>query len=150
MSEDRAKLSAAERIKRDARILDLFLAGANYRQIAAAVGLKSHSSVHRIIEREIENSNLRLKLLTDQRVAVFIERTETLFRAHWTAALRGDYKSSVICDRMLARQGRLFGLDIVNGGSLPPTEDPDEPLDGDDEEGGDELAKFRRRRNRSA
>lgn len=144
-------MSAADRLKRDVRILEMFLAGANYRQIAAQVGLKSHSSVHRIIEREIANSGLRRTLLTDQRVAVFLERTETLFRAHWPAALRGDYKSAVICDRMLARQGRLFGLDIVNGGSLPPTEDPDEPLDGgDDEEGGDELAKFRRRRNRSA
>lgn len=145
-------MTAAERAKRDARIFDLFLAGVPYRQIASTVGLKSHSSVHNVIERELAKSKTRRNVLTDEAFAVFLERTESLFRAHYPAALKGDYKSSVICDRMLARQGRLFGLDIVGGGSTPHNEDPDTPLgDGDDEEeGGDELAKFRRRRTRSA
>lgn len=128
----------------------MFLAGATYRQIAAApsVGLRSPQSVHNIVERELKAAAQRRGILTDEAFAIYLERTESLFRANYPAALKGDYKSAVICDRMLARQGRLFGLDIVGGGSMPGNQDP-EPLD-DDEEGGDELAQFRRRRHRPA
>ncbi len=139
--------ATSERAKRDVRILDMFLAGATYRQIATAVGLKSPQSVHNVVDRELKAAAQRRGVLTDEAFSVYIERTEALFRAHYPAAMRGDYKSSVICDRMLARQGRLFGLDIVGGGSVP--HDPEPPLD-DDEEGGDELAQFRRRRTRPA
>lgn len=142
-------MTAEQRAKRDIRVLDMFLAGATYRQIATAVGLKSHSAVHNIITRELQKSAVRRGLLTTNAAAVLIERTEALYRANVTNALRGDYKAAVICDRMLARQSRLFGLDAA-GGAMPPTNDPDDPVGEDDEEGGDELAQFRRRRSRGA
>lgn len=142
-------MNPVERAQRDTRILDMFLAGATYRHIAGSVGLKSHASVHSIVNRELKKAAQRRGLLTDEAFAVFLERTESLFRANYPAAMKGDYKAAVICDRMLARQGRLFGLDIVGGGSMPHGQDPEPPLD-DDEEGGDELAKFRRRRTRPA
>lgn len=143
-------MSPAERAKRDARILDLFLGGATYRQIAGEVGLRSPQSVHNIVTRELKKGAERRGVLTDQAIDVYVERTEALLRANMPAALRGDYKAAVICDRMLARQARLFGNDTA-GGALPPRDHPDGPLgDDDDEEGGDELAKFRRRRTRSA
>lgn len=148
--DGKSRLTAAERAKRDARIFDLFLAGATYRQIAAQTGLSSHSSVHKVIERELKAAGKRRSLLNSSAADVFIERTEALFRANFAAALRGDYKAAVICDRILARQSRFSGLDVA-GGSAPPVEPPDSPIDGeDDEEGGDELARFRRRRTRGA
>ncbi len=68
------KMTAEQRAKRDIRVLDMFLAGATYRQIATAVGLKSHSAVHNIITRELQKSAVRRGLLTTNAAAVLIER----------------------------------------------------------------------------
>jgi hypothetical protein len=46
-------LSRAERERRDEKALRLFLAGLTYRQIGAAVGLRSVSGVHRNVKREL-------------------------------------------------------------------------------------------------
>jgi hypothetical protein len=47
------RLARAEREQRDQRVMRLFVAGTSYRQIGQAVGLRSVSGVHRIVQREL-------------------------------------------------------------------------------------------------
>ena len=46
-------MKASEPPKRDADVTKLFYAGASYRAIAQAVGLRSHVRVAQIVEREL-------------------------------------------------------------------------------------------------
>lgn len=89
------------------RVLQLFLAGATYQQIAAAVELDS-AQVHDIVCDELQQSGDRRGVLMDNFKAVFQERAEALFKAHWAPALRGDHKSAEICRKILDQQARLF------------------------------------------
>jgi len=132
-------VNAAERVKRDERVLKLFLAGWNYQQIAESVGLKSRTSIHNIVTKGLKDSQERRGLLNDEAFAVHQERSEQLFQAHWINALKGDYKSAAICQRLLAQQSRLYGLGADS--SMPA---PEVIADGDfDEDELDELARLR-------
>ena len=90
------------------RVLQLFLAGATYPQIAAAVELESSQAVHDIVCAEMLHTGDRRGVLMDNFRAVFQERAEALFKAHWPPALRGDHKSAEICRKLLDQQARLF------------------------------------------
>lgn len=87
----------------DARVLQLFLAGATYPQIAQATGL-DEAAVHVAVVAQLKGSQERRGVLDRNQRAVAQERTEALFRAHWGAALRGDHKSAELCRRILERQ----------------------------------------------
>jgi hypothetical protein len=60
------RLARTEREQRDQRVMRLFVAGASYRQIGQAVGLRSVSGVHRIVQRELAVSAARRGLLMDE------------------------------------------------------------------------------------
>lgn len=93
--------------ERDQRILQLFLAGATYKQIGAAVELEP-AQVHDAVCRELEDSGARRTVLAGEAKAIYQERTEALFKAHWAPALRGDHKSAEICRKILEQHARLF------------------------------------------
>lgn len=139
-------MKAADRAKRDQNVLQLFVAGATYQQIAAAVGLKSQSTVHDIIQRELADAARRRGLLSDEAFAVFQERSERLFRAHWARALDGDHKSAEICRKLLAQQARMYGIDEVthvspNRMGIVDSDGETDPLN--EQEPMDELARLR-------
>ena len=142
-------MNRVERAKRDARVLQLHIGGATYRQIAEACDI-SVAMADKIVRRELAKAAARRDLLGEQALAMFLERSEALFKANYPRAMKGDYKAAVICDRILARQARLFG--VVDGlgmgggvGGEPPPPEPD--TEGDDpEDDGDELTKWRNRR----
>lgn len=136
-------MNAADRAERDQKILQLFLAGATYRSIGAAVGLRSTQSIHQIIQREMSSAARRRALLTDEALAVYQERVEALFRAHWGPALRGDHRSAEICRRLLGQQASLYGLDdLVEKSSSPTLGANGSGLD-DDKDPPDELSRLR-------
>lgn len=137
------------RARRDIRVLNLFIAGSTYKQIGDHPEIDlSPAQVHRIVQRELAKAAKRRDLVADQALAMFIERSEALLKAHWRRALRGDYKSSVIVDRQLARQARLFNLVDGAGNGTGAGEPPEEP-EADDEAGEDEsvtdIDSYRRR-----
>lgn len=134
-------MKAEERAQRDARVLQLWLAGASYQQIAEAIGVKSKGTIHHIIQRELADANERRKLLADEAYAMYQERLERLFQAHWGLALKGDHKSAMVCQRLLAQQARLYGLEADT--VLPS---PTMPVDLAHDEAEDELAQLRARR----
>lgn len=146
-------MKGPERAKRDAKVLQLFVAGATYRQIAEAVDLASVASVDSIIKREMAKAARRRDRLVDQAFDVYVERTEALFKAHFPKALAGDHRSAEVCRRILAQQARLYGLDIPAGGP-GNAEPPEPPLEGDTDDTDDaegapvsDLAAWRSRQN---
>ncbi|MGD1257710.1 hypothetical protein ACKUT9_26175 [Mycobacterium seoulense] len=103
-------MKAAERERRDAQVVRLFLAGTTYRSIAVAVGLRSPQSVGNIVARALEGSSQWRELLTDEAFAVWQERAERLLHAHWGAALDGNHRSAEVCRKILAQQVLVYGL----------------------------------------
>ncbi|MDR3656935.1 MAG: hypothetical protein P4L48_15120 [Mycobacterium sp.] len=102
--------AAGERARRDARVVRLFLAGLSYRDIGAVVGLRSPTSVGNIVARELAASAERRGLLTDEAFAVYQERSERLFRAHWGRALDGNHRSAELCRKLLGQHAQIYGL----------------------------------------
>lgn len=144
-------MRAADRALRDAQVVGLFLAGGSYRSIARAVGLKSHHTVAAIVERSFAgpSSSQRRELLTDEAFAVWQERTERLFRAHWIPALDGNHRSAEVCRKLLAHMAQVYGLheQVSLPGTRPDAVEVDpEPADDD---GLDVLARMRRDRVRA-
>lgn len=141
-----ATLKAAERELRDARVLELFYAGASYRAIAEEVGLRSKSSVGLILQRQLAATGDRRELLADEARSVWLERFEQLWAAQWPAALGGDRYAVSECRRMLGHWAAVFGLSkpvtLADTGRLEVVDV--EPPETDDDLGSmDELARLR-------
>ena len=142
-------MKAAERERRNAQVLQLFLGGASHRTIAKAVGLRSHRSVGNIVQAALGSTTERRDLLTDEAFAVWQERSERLFCAHWGRALEGNYRSAELCRKMLAQHVLVYGLaqEVSSAGTradvveVEPAEDDDGDLD--------VLARMRRDRARA-
>ncbi|ORA15561.1 hypothetical protein [Mycobacterium asiaticum] len=103
-------MRVAERARRDARVLRLFLAGLSYREIGAVVGLRSPTSVGDIVKRKLSDEAGRLEVVRSRDGALFIERSEALLLAHWPRALQGDHIATAACLRVLDEQARFYGL----------------------------------------
>jgi hypothetical protein len=143
-------MNATERSKRNEQILQMFVAGVTYQQIAKAVGLRSPSTVHEIIHKEMAGAAQRREMLVDEAFAVFQERSERLFRAHWGKALDVDspnsHKSAEVCRKILAQQARMYGIDepvggLANNMGVVDTDEETNPLN--EQEPQDELARLR-------
>lgn len=137
------RLPRAEREQRDQRVMRLFVAGMSYRQIGQAVGLRSVSGVHRIVQRELAASAARRGLLIDEALAVWQERHERLFQAHWGPALDGDHRSAEVCLKLLGQQARVYRLE-ADVGSMPAST-PTQTVEGE-QAPQDELARLRAKR----
>lgn len=103
-------MKAAERERRNAQVLQLFLGGASHRTIAKAVGLRSHRSVGNIVQAALGSTTDRRDPLTDEALAVWQERSERLFCAHWGRALEGNHRSAELCRKLLGQQAQVYGL----------------------------------------
>jgi hypothetical protein len=103
-------MRAAERARRDAHVVRLFLAGLSYRDIGAVVGLRSPTSVGDIVKRKLGDESVRREVLRSRGGALFIERSEALLLWHWPRALQGDYNATAACLRVLDEQARFHGL----------------------------------------
>lgn len=136
------RLTRAERERRDDAVMKLFLAGLSYREIGAAVGLRSVSGVHRIVKRELAAGASRRDLLTDETFAIWQERTESLLRAHWERAIGGDHRSAELCRKLLAQQARIYNVG-VDATPLPAPTAAAPAADDLDDEQPDELARLR-------
>lgn len=146
-------MKAAGRALRDAQVVGLFLAGGSYRSIARAVGLKSHHTVSAIVERSFAgpSSSQRRELLTDEAFALWQERTERLFRAHWAPALEGNVRSAEVCRKLLAHMAQVYGLqqEVSLAGTRADAVEVEPEPDPDGDEVLDVLERMRRDRARA-
>lgn len=144
-------MKAAERVERDDLVLRRFLAGSNYREIAAEVGL-TISRVEVIAKRELAAAAKRRLTLTDEALAVYLERFERLYQQQWARAEAGNQRAAELCERMLARHARLFEVadEMTPSPPLPaptPTAPPGAVDDDEDQGPRDELARMRASRS---
>jgi hypothetical protein len=138
-------VKAAERAKRDAQIMKLFYAGASYRQISEAVGLRSPQSIANVVQREMAAGGDQREFMADESRAVWVERWQQLWRANYPAAMAGDHRALAECRRLQGQWATMFGLS-----RMPPLAgadiDVDEDQDDDDAAAVapmDELARLR-------
>jgi hypothetical protein len=105
--------------QRDQRALQLYLAGASDSQIASALGI-GEKDVKEIVVIQLENSAARRSAFMDFARTINQERTEALFRAHYGPALRGDHRSTEICNRILEKQrdSLQFSGAVVEGDAV--------------------------------
>jgi hypothetical protein len=144
-------MKAADRERRDAQVVLLFLGGASYRSIAGAVGLRSPQSVGNIVARALAGSSKRRELLTDEAFAMWQERSERLLRAHWGAALEGNHRSAELCRKLLAQHVLVYGLaqEVSLAGTRADAVEVEPEPDPDDDEDLDVLARMRADRARA-
>ena len=140
-------LTKDERANRNNRILALFIAGWSERDIGKAVNLTGQR-VHQIVKAELKNEVRHQQLVSDQALALYTARLDTLLRAVWPKVAQGDLKGIETARRILEQIGRLYDIEEERVGALPPVNDL---LNGDD--GGndprDELARYRSRHART-
>jgi Homeodomain-like domain len=141
-----ATMKAAERELRDARVMQMFYAGASYREIAEAVGLRSKSTVGQIVQRALVATGDRRELLSDEARSVWLERFEQLWGATWPQALEGDRYAATECRRLLGQWASVFGLSkkvtFADAGRLEVV-DLDPPERDEDLADMDELTRLR-------
>jgi len=103
--------------ERDKRVMSSRLAGTSLREIAEHEGC-SIEDVETSIVRQSGGVSPNFR---ERHMQLSLERLDRLLRAHYTAALKGNYDSSVIYLRTIEMSGRFLGL-------FPPPQ-PDAPLD---------------------
>jgi hypothetical protein len=105
---------AADRARRDRRVLALVLGGATYRETARAVGLRSPQSVGNIVTRELARNGGWRASLTDNAVTLHVERSEALWAKAFPAALAGDHRAANACVALLDAYARFYDLATPN------------------------------------
>jgi len=136
-------MSAEDRHRRNTRIMALFVAGNTESEIGRVVNLTG-ARVHQILKAELKNAARHRQLLTDQALAIYVTRLETLIRAAWPGVVQQDPKFIEIARRLLEQQARLYDLEEDRMPGLPPMAE-NELSDDDGLDPRDELAQYRRR-----
>lgn len=130
-----------EREQRNYLIFARFIAGHSEREIGRSVGLTG-TRVHQILQTELKNAARHQKLLTDEALAVYTARLETLLKAVWPKVLQQDLKAVAAASRLMEQQAKLYALGADS--AVPPM-----PMLGDDNPADlDELTRFRLQRGR--
>lgn len=145
-SGPRPDMTADDRRRRNYRIMALFIAGNTDAEIARVVDL-TPMRVHQIIKAELKNAARHHQLLSDQALAIYVTRLETLLKAVWPKVAQQDLKAVEVARRLLEQQARLYDIEEDRMPALPPMSDQDLM---DDDDPRDELAKYRIRHRRKA
>jgi hypothetical protein len=136
----------AERELRNTRIFALFLGGNSEKEIGRYVNLTG-PRVHQIIRQELEAASRHRQLLTDEALAIYVGRLETLIKACWPKVAAGDLKAIETGRKLVEQMGRLYNVAGERLPSIPPG--IEQELLGEDSTL-DELTKFRLRRRPEA
>mgnify|MGYP001575498115 CR=1 FL=1 len=97
-----------EALERQRKALELCLAGANYVQIAQAIGYKSTSGAYMAVQAALK---LTLQPMADQVRQKNVERLNRLRMANWPKAVSGDGKAIEVELHLQEREARYLGLD---------------------------------------
>lgn len=98
---------------KQAKALELALAGASYEQIAKACGYQHRSSAMRIVKLAIKKWSPIDSADAEAMRDVELARLDRLQAAHWSKALKGDHRSTEMILRIMRRRSLLIGLDAA-------------------------------------
>lgn len=118
-----------------------------YRDIGSRVNL-SAAGVHKVIRRQLRlSAELRDELDTKGAVESYLARMEALLSSSWPKALRGDLRAADQCRRALDSMARVQGIvPSLSERLLPDRLDDGDSDDDEEEDGLDELERWRRDR----
>jgi len=96
----------AAKWERDKRVMSSRLAGTSVREIAE----HEECSVEEVETSIVRQSGGVSPNFRERHMQLSLERLDKLLRAHYTAALKGNYDASVIYLRTIEMSGRFLGL----------------------------------------
>jgi hypothetical protein len=99
---------AIEAKERAGTALRLRKEGRTYAEIAELAGYNTISAAFDAVRREMARVT---KEPAAELIQLEAERLDTLFRAHYRAAVAGDVKATLTCLKIMERRARLLGLD---------------------------------------
>ena len=99
---------AALQLDRQARAVELAIAGWSYDAIARELGYATRSGAWKAVQRALQD---RVAHGVDELRELELARLEQLHHAHWAAALHGDHKSATVVLRAMDKRIRLMGLE---------------------------------------
>jgi hypothetical protein len=141
----RRRVTAKERAKRDALILDLFVAGRGQRVIGAHPQVNlTEARVNQIIKAELDRCAQDHILRNANAMTIYMARMEHLVQKAMSHVDADDLKAIEVTRRLMADQAKIYDLvdERVSAGPTPPMSDAEL----DDGEPLDELAVYRAQR----
>ncbi len=102
---------------REAKAVELALAGSSYDEIAHEIGLANRGNAWRTVQRAL---NDRVVAGVDELREVECARLDALQAAAWPRAQAGDLKAINAVLRIVDRRARLLGLYGVTGATTAP------------------------------
>jgi hypothetical protein len=141
----RRRLNPKERAKRDAFILDLFVAGNTQAVIGAHPQVQlTEARVNQIVAAELKRCAQDHILRNTNAMTIYLSRMEYLVRKAMGHVDDGDLKAIEVTRRLMADQAKINDLaeGRVSAGPVPPMSDAEL----DDGEPLDELAAYRSQR----
>ncbi len=101
-------LSARERAT---RALELRIAGANYDQIAKALGYRSRSGAYMAVKRAIRELNQKFTEAAEEVLRLELARLDELMMSLWPRARQGDVQAVDRVLKIIEKRARLLGLE---------------------------------------
>jgi hypothetical protein len=102
----------AQSLHREARAVELLMAGRDYDQIAAELGYSSRSGAWRAVQRALRK---RREEVAGEYLTLELDRLDALQCAVWDAAMSGDPKAVDAVLKISDRRCELLGLSPPKG-----------------------------------
>lgn len=97
-----------EQLARDLAVLELRKTGANWRQIAEAVGYTHASAARKAYLRAYDRT---LQAPADELRDMELDRLDRLQMAYWKDAVEGNIKAADYCLRVIQVRARILGIE---------------------------------------
>ena len=107
------RTDAAHAKFRQARAIELALAGKDYSSIAREIGYANRSGAWKLVQKALRERVVEdVDALREREV----NRLDRVHRAFWPAAIAGDLAAANVILRTMEQRARLLGLEYVDGG----------------------------------
>lgn len=116
MPRGTSKRVDAQNDLRRGEMLDLWLRGHTYKQIAEKMGVGSHATIIRQVQRELAERGKQRVDLADQALELQLQRIEAILQTHMSIATNADdplaaARSARVALEAIDRLNRMLGLD---------------------------------------
>lgn len=101
------RVALAEQSAKEQRIVQLRSAGANWTQIAEALGYADRASAYNAYKRILDR---REPLLVEEHRHLVLDQIDAITAANWSKAMAGDPRAALVILNAIDRRTRLLGL----------------------------------------
>lgn len=97
-----------ESAQKQRRVIEMRLAGKDFRTIADELGYAGPSGAHKAYRTALREI---IREPAEEVVTLELSRLDQLFAAHWDKALKGDGHATSHCLNIMFRRAKLLGID---------------------------------------